>query len=56
MVAGLHGAANLLNYDDYVWGKYRIGQWLNVTDPATGKAAIKNLFYEGGGSELVEGW
>lgn len=26
IVAGLHGAANLLNYDDYVWTKYKIGE------------------------------
>jgi len=45
IVAGLHGAANLLNYDDYIWNKYQIGEWLNVTDPATEKPAVKNLFY-----------
>ena len=45
IVVGLHGAANMLNYDDYVWDKYQIGEWLNVTDPATGKPAVKNLFY-----------
>ena len=50
IAAGLHGAANMLNYDDYVWDKYQIGEWLNVTDAATGKPAVKNLFYisEGG--------
>jgi len=49
IVAGLHGAANMLNYDDYVWDKYKIGEWLNVTDPATGKPAVKNLFYRSKG-------
>jgi hypothetical protein len=49
IVAGLHGAANMLNYDDYIWDKYRIGEWLNVTDPATGKPAVKNLFYRSKG-------
>jgi hypothetical protein len=44
-VAGLHGDANLLNYDDYIWNKYKIGEWLNVVDPATRKPAAKNLFY-----------
>ena len=48
-VAGLHGAANMLNYDDYVWDKYKIGEWLNVTDPATGSPAVKNLFYRSKG-------
>jgi intracellular sulfur oxidation DsrE/DsrF family protein len=45
----LHGAANMLNYDDYVWDKYKIGEWLNVIDPATGKPAVKNLFYKSKG-------
>src|ERR1700688_1338566 len=45
IVAALHGPANLLNYDDYIWEKYQIGEWLKVTDPATGKPAVKNLFY-----------
>jgi intracellular sulfur oxidation DsrE/DsrF family protein len=49
IVVGLHGAANMLAYDDYVWAKYRIGEWLNVTDPATGKPAVKNLFYNSKG-------
>jgi hypothetical protein len=46
IVAALHGDANMLNYDDYVWDKYKIGEWLNVTDPASGKPAVKNLFYK----------
>jgi intracellular sulfur oxidation DsrE/DsrF family protein len=50
IVAGLHGAANMLNYDDYVWDKYQIGEWLNLTDPATGKPAVKNLFYKSKGA------
>jgi hypothetical protein len=50
IVAALHGDANMLNYDDYVWDKYRIGAWLNVTDPASGKHAVKNLFYKSIGS------
>jgi len=45
IAAALHGPANMLNYDDYVWQKYQIGEWLKVTDPATGKPAVKNLFY-----------
>jgi hypothetical protein len=45
IVAALHGPANMLNYDDYVWQKYQIGEWLKVTDPTTGKAAVRNLFY-----------
>src|SRR5579864_8056826 len=45
IAAALHGPANLLNYDDYVWEKYQIGEWLKVTDPLTGKPAVRNLFY-----------
>ncbi len=45
IVAALHGPANMLNYDDYVWQKYRVGEWLNITDPATGKFAERNPFY-----------
>ncbi len=45
IVAAMHGQANMLNYDDYVWKKYKIGEWLKVTDPATGKGAEKNIFY-----------
>jgi hypothetical protein len=46
IAAALHGPANFLNYDDYVWEKYQIGEWLEVTDPATRKPAVKNLFYK----------
>jgi hypothetical protein len=49
IAAGLHGPANLLNYDDYVWERYKIGEWLKVTDPATGAPAVKNLFYKSKG-------
>lgn len=45
IIGALHGPANALNYDDYVWSKYRIGEWLKVDDPQTGKAAERNVFY-----------
>jgi intracellular sulfur oxidation DsrE/DsrF family protein len=45
ILAALHGPANLLNYDDYVWQKYRIGEWLKETDPQTGKPAVRNPYY-----------
>lgn len=44
VVGALHGPANMLNYDDYVWNKYRIGEWLDVIDPTTGKPAVRNIF------------
>jgi hypothetical protein len=45
IVGGLHGPANLLNYDDYVWSKYKIGAWLKINDPKTGEPAVRNPFY-----------
>jgi len=42
IAAALHGPANMLNYDDYIWEKYQIGEWLKVTDPLNGKPAVKN--------------
>lgn len=45
IAAALHGPANMLNYDDYVWNKYKIGEWLGVADPETNKPAIRNIFY-----------
>ncbi len=45
IVAALHGPANMVNYDDYVWSKYQIGEWLEVTDPETGKPAVRNIFH-----------
>src|SRR5258708_709492 len=45
LVGAMHGPANLLNFDDYVWNKYQIGAWLQVNDPDTGTPAIKNPFY-----------
>jgi sulfur relay (sulfurtransferase) complex TusBCD TusD component (DsrE family) len=40
----MHGPANLLNYDDTIWKKYEIGEMLKVTDPETGKPAVRNIF------------
>jgi hypothetical protein len=46
IAAALHGPANMMNYDDYVWDKYQIGEWLNVIDPETKKPAVRNIFYK----------
>src|SRR5438552_13678908 len=32
IVAALHGPANMLNYDDFIWNKYKIGAWLKISD------------------------
>jgi hypothetical protein len=45
VVSAQHGAANLLNFDDYVWKKYKLGEWQNLNDPQTGKPAVRNIFY-----------
>ena len=45
IIGGLHGPANFLAYDDYVWGKYRIGAWLEINDPRTRQPAVKNPYY-----------
>lgn len=45
VVGALHGPANLLNYDDFIWNKYKIGEWLKVTDPQTAQPAVRNPLY-----------
>ena len=45
VVAALHGAANLMNYDDFIWQKYKVGEWFKIEDPDTGKPAVRNIFY-----------
>lgn len=45
VAVGMHGPANMLNYDDTIWSKYGIGEWLKVDDPKTGKPATRNPYY-----------
>jgi hypothetical protein len=45
IVAAMHGPANLLNFDDSMWAKYKIGDYLKLNDPETGKPATRNIFY-----------
>lgn len=45
IAVALHGPANMINYDDAIWAKYQVGGWLNVTDPDTGKPAVRNIYY-----------
>ena len=44
IAVAMHGPANMLNYDDYIWNKYQVGAWLKITDPQTGKPAVRNIF------------
>lgn len=45
VIAALHGNANLLNFDDAMWEKYRLGEYAAVTDPKTQAPATRNIFY-----------
>ena len=45
IVAAMHGPANAINFDDSMWAKYKIGEWLKVNDPDTKKPATRNIFY-----------
>jgi intracellular sulfur oxidation DsrE/DsrF family protein len=45
IVGAMHGPANLLNFDDSMWAKYAIGEYLKLNDPATGKPATRNPFF-----------
>jgi hypothetical protein len=45
IVCALNGPANMANYADYVWQKYRVGEWIKVDDPKTGQPAVRNVFY-----------
>jgi hypothetical protein len=35
----------MLNYGDYVWQKYKIGEWVKENDPKTGEPAVRNIFF-----------
>jgi intracellular sulfur oxidation DsrE/DsrF family protein len=52
IAVAMHGPSNMLNYDDTIWNKYQIGEWLSVTDPETGKPAVRNIF-AGGKAEVT---
>ena len=45
IVCALNGPANMLNYSDYVWQKYRIGEWVKENDPKTGEPSVRNFYY-----------
>lgn len=45
IVAALHGPANMLNFDDSMWAKYRLGEFLKLNDPQTGKPAVRNPYF-----------
>ncbi len=51
IVAALHGAANLLNFTDAMWKKYRLGEFTGLKDPKTGEFATRNLYYASGADQ-----
>jgi hypothetical protein len=51
IVSAMHGPSNLLNFDDAMWEKYRLGEFLQVTDPKTGKPATRNIYYRRNGHD-----
>jgi intracellular sulfur oxidation DsrE/DsrF family protein len=55
IVAALHGPATMINYDDTMWAKYKIGELLAVNDPETGRPAIRNIFYSSKIAKPAEG-
>ena len=45
IVVAAHGPSNGLNFADSMWEKYRLGEFLEVTDPKTGKPATRNIYF-----------
>lgn len=45
LVAGLRSQATVLNYSDFLWEKYNIGEITKIKDPKTGKPAKRNIYY-----------
>jgi intracellular sulfur oxidation DsrE/DsrF family protein len=56
IAVAMHGPSNALAFDDAMWQKYRLGEFVEVKDPATGKPATRNIFFPGkaGGSDNVQ--
>ncbi|MDE3148588.1 MAG: twin-arginine translocation signal domain-containing protein [Acidobacteriota bacterium] len=44
IVGATRGQATVLNFSDYVWEKYRIGETRKINDPKTGKPATNNIY------------
>ncbi|HEY4009809.1 MAG TPA: hypothetical protein VGM11_06635 [Acidobacteriaceae bacterium] len=44
IAVAMHGPSNALAFDDSMWAKYRLGEFVDVNDPATGKPATRNIF------------
>jgi hypothetical protein len=47
-LVGVSGPAFAINASDRLWEKYALGERSKITDPATGKPAIRNVLLDGG--------
>lgn len=54
-VIGIGGHAFPINASDAMYTQYPIGELWKVTDPATGKPALRNIFLEGGSGPNEQG-
>ena len=45
LVGALRSMATVLNFDDFIWEKYKIGERVKVNDPKTSKPALRNIYY-----------
>jgi hypothetical protein len=45
VVGTFYGGTTPLAWNDTIWAKYKIGQALNLTDPATKAPLVRNWFY-----------
>jgi intracellular sulfur oxidation DsrE/DsrF family protein len=45
IAVAMHGPPNAMAFDDSMWLKYRLGEFVDVTDPATGKPATRNIYF-----------
>lgn len=49
IAVALHGPSNAVAFDDSMWEKYRLGEFVEVNDPATGKPATRNIYFASSG-------
>jgi len=45
IVAANRGPATVMNFNDFIWDKYKIGERAKVEDPKTKQPALRNIFY-----------
>lgn len=45
IAAAIRGKATVMNFNDAMWEKYKIGELAKVDDPKTKKPALRNVFF-----------